>query len=438
MKRYAAAWLMPLLIAAYCPADPYVDILGIYYGQEIGGIYYGIEAVVESPTPVDRVEFYLDGWLFRVETIPPYYFNGDHQGVPYGWDTTIYPNGTYTMTAIAFDDEQLSGLAEISFDIFNNRPPTASCQADPAWGDLPLAVQFTGIAEDPDNQALDYSWNFGDGGQSPLQHPQHTYSGEARVYIAWFTVVDPKGASARSRICVRAGMLPYLEENGLVAMEAENYDYWREDGFGAEWIKRKDKPGYSGDDGFIQHAPNSGISYGFGTPNPSVEYWVDFLKTGRYYVWLRGFASAGNAACSVSFNGTPLEGTLRWTVYNSWHWVGAGAAGTPITIDLTEPCVGILAIHGGEDGLAVDKIMLTSDPFYTPSGTGPAASQRAERPPPLPGDVNHDGVVSILDLIYVRNALGKSVSEAPDADANGDGKINVLDLIFVRNHLGTH
>ena len=52
-------------------------------------------------------------------------------------------------------------------------------------------------------------------------------------------------------------------------------------------------------------------------------------------------------------------------------------------------------------------------------------------------DVNNDRVVNILDLIAVRNDLGKPASGgAEKSDVNKDGKINIVDLIYVRNHLG--
>jgi len=433
VKRYATA-CATLLVAAWACADPLVHIEGIAEGQTIGGIYHGIEAIVDSQAPVDRVEFYLDGHLFRIETVPPYCFNGDYHGAPYGWDTTIYPNGSYRITAIAFDTDELSGLAEVAFSIFNNHPPTASCEADPVSGNVPLTVQFTGNAYDPDNQELEYGWTFGDGGQSPLQHPQHTFNVPG-VYIVRFTVVDPNSASASSRTCVRAGILPYLEEEGVVVMEAENYDMWRENQTGAEWAKRTDEPGYSGT-GFIQHVPDIGVVYGPATEDPSVEYWIDILQTGRYYLWLRGYARAGSAACRVSSNGLLLDGAIEWKVYNTWEWVNSSANDTVLTLDIEEAGLNVLAVHGAEDGLAIDRILLTTDPFYEPAGAGPAASARDERLVPLPGDVNGDWVVNILDLIYVRNNLGADLSQAPTADANEDGRINVLDLIFVRNHLG--
>ncbi len=47
------------------------------------------------------------------------------------------------------------------------------------------------------------------------------------------------------------------------------------------------------------------------------------------------------------------------------------------------------------------------------------------------GDVNRDGVVSILDLILVAQQLGRRVSAGSSVDVNGDGVVSILDLIRV-------
>ena len=47
---------------------------------------------------------------------------------------------------------------------------------------------------------------------------------------------------------------------------------------------------------------------------------------------------------------------------------------------------------------------------------------------PLTADVNSDGVVNVLDLVIVANALGET---APDL--NGDGVVNIQDLVIVAN-----
>jgi len=61
----------------------------------------------------------------------------------------------------------------------------------------------------------------------------------------------------------------------------------------------------------------------------------------------------------------------------------------------------------------------------------------AEQAGLLSADVNRDGNVNVLDLIFVRNRLQTSDPDASAAaDATGDGRVNILDLIKVRNDLG--
>lgn len=56
----------------------------------------------------------------------------------------------------------------------------------------------------------------------------------------------------------------------------------------------------------------------------------------------------------------------------------------------------------------------------------------------VPGDVNDDGVVNILDLTYVASHFGKSVDPAqtPNPDVNGDSIVNILDLVIVASMIG--
>ena len=52
------------------------------------------------------------------------------------------------------------------------------------------------------------------------------------------------------------------------------------------------------------------------------------------------------------------------------------------------------------------------------------------------GDVNRDGVVSILDLILVARQLGQRVPAGSPVDLNGDGVVSILDLIRVAQGIG--
>ena len=52
------------------------------------------------------------------------------------------------------------------------------------------------------------------------------------------------------------------------------------------------------------------------------------------------------------------------------------------------------------------------------------------------GDVNRDGLVSILDMVLVARQFGKTVPANSEVDINGDGIVNILDLILVSQNMG--
>ena len=56
-------------------------------------------------------------------------------------------------------------------------------------------------------------------------------------------------------------------------------------------------------------------------------------------------------------------------------------------------------------------------------------------PPPIPGDVNHDGVVNGLDINLVAANWLDSGSGQP-GDANGDGVVNGLDINMIAANWG--
>ena len=57
-----------------------------------------------------------------------------------------------------------------------------------------------------------------------------------------------------------------------------------------------------------------------------------------------------------------------------------------------------------------------------------------EEPEPN-GDVNQDGIINILDMIFVAQNFGQEPPSDSRADVNKDGQVNILDLIFVAEHL---
>jgi hypothetical protein len=59
----------------------------------------------------------------------------------------------------------------------------------------------------------------------------------------------------------------------------------------------------------------------------------------------------------------------------------------------------------------------------------------------IPGDINGDKKVNVLDAIVLSNAFNAKPEDPnwnPNADVNGDNKVNILDCIVLANHFGQH
>ncbi|MGI5185979.1 carbohydrate-binding protein [Dactylosporangium sp. CA-152071] len=98
-----------------------------------------------------------------------------------------------------------SALYRIEYTGGGNRAPVAVAAANPTSGPAPLTVNFSSAgSNDPEGQALTYSWAFGDGTTSTAANPTKTYA-TAGTYTATLTVRDPQGATGSASVRVSAG-----------------------------------------------------------------------------------------------------------------------------------------------------------------------------------------------------------------------------------------
>jgi hypothetical protein len=82
------------------------------------------------------------------------------------------------------------------------KPPVLNITAEPVSGGVPLTVNFTATASDPDGSVISYYWDFGNGGNSILQNPlPNTYTCPG-TYTATCAVIDNDGLITEQSVTI--------------------------------------------------------------------------------------------------------------------------------------------------------------------------------------------------------------------------------------------
>ncbi len=186
-----------------------------------------------------------------------------------------------------------------------------------------------------------------------------------------------------------SGVQGYTESGGLLVIEAEDFDQSVEVG-GQSWSQSTSVGGYSGS-GLVTASPNNGTNINAGYTNggsPRLDYQSSFSTTGTYYIWIRGSSGSGSDdSAHVSLNDQVISTADRIAVGNGGNtgWAWKRSTMDNANASLTVPSAGehTLNLYMREDGASVDRILLTTDNSYTPSGSGPAVSPRGSQLGPV-------------------------------------------------------
>ena len=169
--------------------------------------------------------------------------------------------------------------------------------------------------------------------------------------------------------------VPTIGNVSTVVLEAEYFDS-RNRSTTHEWITNN-LSGASNNASVIT-TPDYGSIKHSTADSPTLSYFAYFDQPGDWYVWIRGWGDTNSKgqgssdSLHVGLNGAVSATADKMDDFPSgWNW--SNSTRDPQRAKISIPAKGIHAVNlwMREDGLAVDKILLTNDPAYTPTGVGP-------------------------------------------------------------------
>ncbi|MBM3847653.1 MAG: hypothetical protein FJ405_15375, partial [Verrucomicrobia bacterium] len=191
------------------------------------------------------------------------------------------------------------------------------------------------------------------------------------------TFVDANNVSAtRTWTFVVEGT---IDDPGLLVIEAERFDS-KSEASGHTWEPTTANAGFSGD-GAMEALPNVNLNVNIDTTiSPRLDYFIEFNLPGTYYVWVRGLADSSPGPGQNDSVNVGIDGTLPATSDRIGFFPqGAGYVWSSRTLDgntratFTVPTPGRHQVNVWmrEDGFIIDKIVLTTNPEFVPTGVGP-------------------------------------------------------------------
>ena len=161
--------------------------------------------------------------------------------------------------------------------------------------------------------------------------------------------------------------------DGIVAIEAEHFCS-KTTKAGHTWTLTSEPTGFSGS-GAMLASPDDNSENCDVDEGPRLNFEIYFCKTGTHYLWVRGYGIDDGDTCHADLDGQNIDSCEELEFErDKWNWVNQADDG-PAIMNIEKPGLHTVSIVMREDGLRVDKILLTTNKQYVPEGTGPGESQ---------------------------------------------------------------
>ena len=241
------------------------------------------------------------------------------------------------------------------------------------------------------------------GSTSVLYSPGSGFSGDETFD---YTIEDPDGASATATVTVTVGeQLAFLQDNGsqgFLVVEAENYhEHTPRSGY--DWLFGT-TPADFGGTGTMTVLPEDfqSFSSNYAANAPELKFYFQAAHSGTHYVWARGHGpNSGSNSLHVGLDGAevPSAAAVPIPTGGGYSW-----SNDVRTLEVPAPGLYCLNVWGRETGTVVDRLVLTIDPAFTPSGMGPAESpQQGQNLPPIAvadnATVDEDSTANVIQVL---------------------------------------
>jgi YVTN family beta-propeller protein len=268
---------------------------------------------------------------------------------------------------------------------------------------------------------LTYVWKRGTtivGGNSATLSMSNIQTTDAGSYTCTVSNSAGTAISSAATLTVNTAIPDSFQQDngvdGLVVIEGENAFGNRIAAGGKTWQTVTTPTGFSGS-GAIQALSNTGVMVDLANlaSSPRVDYRITFTKTGTHYLWIRGLGATGaDNSVTVGIDGVATTTSENLSLPTSYGWNNTNLTppgGTVRTINVASVGLHTLNLWMREDGVVVDKLLLTVNAGHIPSGSGPAESPLVGVTPPPP----------VLPVPWVTSVIGNA-SPAGSASAVND------------------
>jgi len=276
-------------------------------------------------------------------------------------------------------------------------------RSDTTYGWAPLNILFEGSTIHPVSQ---WNWDFGDGGSSLEQSPNHLFETPGIHNVT--AQIDVEGGGTYSE-----ALSVYILADSLTALDAEG------------------DPGAQVE--VVINARNNA---------PLNKLVIPVVYSGTLNLHLDSASTAGCRSAAMDHFAKTYADSLNWKVeYTVWNDAASPndlnpGYGPILKLYFT---ISSLAEYGQISTITLEGFSARLPKFYGPNFNYQVRTQPGEvSTPGVCGDANSDMSVNIKDITFLINYLYKSgpPPATPDlADVNNSGNVNIQDVTFLITHL---